>query len=56
MNIEEALAWLNGKRSMINIVPQDPMETWEVRIVQADAAMMQQAYWVAKAYKENIVQ
>jgi len=52
MDYKEAIEWLNGGWSMANIIPQDPFETWQVRIAQADAAMVQQAYWIVKAYKE----
>jgi hypothetical protein len=52
MDITEAIEWLDGKRSMTNIIPQDPFETWQVRIAVADAAMMQQAYWFVKAHEE----
>lgn len=53
MMLEEAQAWLRGDRTMANLIPQDPFETWQVRISQADAAMIQIAYWVAKAWKEG---
>ena len=56
MTQEESLEWLKGKRSMTNIVPQHPIETWQVRIAEADAAMTQQAYWIAKAHAEGIVE
>ena len=52
MNYKEALEWLQGKRSMANAIPQDPFETWEVRIAQADAAKAQEAYWTVKAEQE----
>jgi len=55
MTYEEALAWLRGHRSMNNMLLPDPIETREVRIAQADAAMVQQAYWVAKAHREGLV-
>ena len=55
MDIVEAKEWLNGERSMINIIPCDPFETWQVRGAQADAAMVQQAYWIAKAHKEGLL-
>ena len=45
MTYEEAMEWIKGNRSMTNIIPQDPLATWEVRIAEADAAMIQQAYW-----------
>ena len=54
MNLEEAIEWLKGKRSMTNRIPQDPFETWQVRVAEADAAMTQQAYWITKAHKENL--
>ena len=52
MKLEEALGWLLGERSMTNLIPRDPFETWQVRIAQADAAMVQQAYYVAKFHRE----
>lgn len=55
MNYKEACAWLCGERSMANLVPQDPFETWQVRIAQADAAMTQQAYWAMKAHADGFV-
>lgn len=55
MDLEEAKEWLLGKRSMVNSVPQFPIETWQERIAAADAAMTQMAYWVAKAHSEGIV-
>lgn len=55
MDYDEACAWLRGERSMTNIVANEPFETLEVRIAQADAAMTQQAYWVAKAHAEGLV-
>ena len=55
MNIEEAEAWLQGSRSMTNCIPCDPLETWNARIAEADAAMTQQAYWIVKAHREGLV-
>lgn len=55
MNYEEAIEWLRGKRSLTNIIPSEPPETWLVRIVEADANMMKQAYWLARAYKEELI-
>ena len=56
MTYTEAIEWLKGTRSMTNLIPQDPFNTWNVRIAQADAAMTQQAYWIVKAYKEGLVE
>ncbi len=53
MNLKEAQEWLVGNRSTVNSVPQDPYETWEVRIAQADAARTQQAYWIVRAHNET---
>jgi len=55
MNIQEARAWLRGERSMVNEIPSDSLETWAVRTAEADAAMCQQAYWIAKAHKEGLL-
>ena len=55
MKLEEAKAWLRGERSTTNYMPQDPFDTWNVRINQADAACTEQAYWIAKAHKEGLV-
>lgn len=55
MTKEEAIEWINGNRSMTNQIPQDPFETWLVRINEADAAMVQQAYWTLKAHSDNLM-
>ena len=55
MNYEEAIAWLRGERSMTNLIPRDPHDSWMLRIAQADAAATQQAYWIVKAHKESLV-
>ena len=56
MYYKEAKEWLYGERSMTNIIPREPFETWEVRTAKADAAMVQQAYWVVKAYHDGLLQ
>ena len=56
MDYKEAIDWFDGDRSMTNIIPSDPHETWIARIAEADAAMMQQAYWFLKAHKEKLLQ
>lgn len=55
MTYEEAIAWLRGERSMTNMIPTDPRESWLVRIAEADAAMTQQAYWTVKAHADGLV-
>ena len=52
MNYQEAVAWMNNGRSTTNTIPQDPFETWQVRVAQADAAMLEQAYWVIRHERE----
>lgn len=51
MNIQEAEAWMNDKRSTTNFIQSYPEETWEGRIAQADAAYLEQAYWVLRYRK-----
>ena len=41
MNYNEAVEWLLGNQSMTNIIQQEPFETWQVRIAEADAASVQ---------------
>ena len=53
--LEEAFEWLSGERSMTNIIPREPFESWSIRIAEADAAMVQQAYWIVKAHREGLI-
>ena len=55
MDLQEAKEWLLGRRSMTNIIPQHPIETWAVRIAEADLYMIQCAYWILKAHNEWLV-
>lgn len=55
MTYEEAIEWLKGNRTMGNNVTCDPLSTWLGRIAEADAAMLQQAYWVVRAHKEKLI-
>ena len=52
MKLDEAIEWLTGKRSMTNLIPKEPYETHEVRIAQADAAMMHQAFLIVQASEQ----
>ncbi len=54
MTHEEASEWVEGRRSMCNLIPVTPYETYLVRVAEADAAMTQQAYWILKARKEKV--
>jgi hypothetical protein len=55
MNYQEAVEWLNGDRSMCNVIPVTNDGQWHVIVAQADAAMTQQAYWIVKAHRESRV-
>ena len=48
MDLKEAQEWMEGKRSMTNIVPVEPIETRQERIAGADAAKTEQAYWILR--------
>ena len=53
MNEQEALEWMRGERSLCNVIPQDPLESWQVRTAVADAAKQEQAYWVLRNARET---
>ena len=55
MSYEEAIAWLKGERSTTSTIPQEPYETWQIRIYQADADLTKQAYYIVKAYTEKLI-
>ena len=55
MDYKEALEWLKGNRCATDIIPSYPNETWELRVAQADAAFIQQAYWIVKAHREGLL-
>ena len=55
MSYDEALAWLRGERSTINMThAENPAQEWEIAHRQ-DAAATEQAYWVVRAHKEGLV-
>jgi hypothetical protein len=57
MKIDEAKEWFEGKRDMGNLIPHglpdDGIST--VRCEQANAAKLEQAYWVLRAHKEGLL-
>lgn len=53
MNKQEAIEWMEGKRSATNTIQPEPYETWQIRIAQADAAYLQQAYWILRHLREQ---
>lgn len=55
MKIDEAKEWFEDKRDMINMIPDDPKETWEIRIQEANLYKIQQAYWTLRAHKEGLL-
>ena len=54
MTIEEAEGWINGSLSMCNTFHLH--ENAELLTIQADLAMMQQAYIVLKAHSEKLLE
>ena len=59
MDYNEAIEWLKGNRSTWNtFAPQATGRfdgTGEVQCAQADLAMIQQAYWIVKSHKEDLI-
>lgn len=60
MNIQEAHAWLRGERSWTNYFPvtenyMDQIQK-QIAIAQCDAAYTMQAYYIAKANKEKLLE
>ena len=55
MDKDEAIEWLEGKRSMANLIPSDQFDSWQVRIALVDAAKAEQAYWVLRAHKDGVI-
>ena len=59
MEYNKAVEWLNGEMSTWNtFAPQATGRfdgTGEVQCAQADAAMIQQAYWIVKAHKDGLI-
>ena len=56
MTEQEAKEWLKGVRSMTNLISSEDRNLWQVRTAQADAAMMEQAYWLLRAVKEGLIE
>jgi len=52
MSLEEAMEWLEGKRSMANTLSSDDYEAWHVRVAQSDAAMTQRAYYTWRYHRD----
>lgn len=55
MTENEAKGWLKKESSMCNVIKGSDPDKWMVLVVQADAAMMEQAYWFLKANKEGLL-
>ena len=56
MDRDEAMEWLRGNRSMWNLFAQgEATPERHVQTAQADAAMIQQAYWVVRAHSEGLI-
>ncbi len=54
MTYEEALAWLRGERSTINMTNGDSPGEASERAYRQDAAATEQAYWIVKATQEGL--
>lgn len=56
MMFQEAVEWIQGKRSMANLFRSmdAPMHEREAALARADAAMTEQAYWIVRAASENL--
>lgn len=56
MDYIEANAWLKGERSTCNTFFHQGCDSTEANIstAKADASMMEQAYWIARAKKEKL--
>ena len=56
MDYIEANAWLKGERSMRNLFVHNEYLEGDANVLtaQADAAMTQQAYWIARAKSEKL--
>jgi hypothetical protein len=55
MSYEEAIEWLKGNRSNVNIFNWPSNENF-VLCAQCDLATTQQAYWIVRAHKEKLVE
>jgi len=55
MTKEEAEQWLKGNKTMHNHFEWFDNARDTVLCVEADAHMMEQAYWVLKAHKEKLI-
>ena len=58
MTKAEAIEWFEDKRDMGNLIPYTPEDDGiaRVRIEQANAAKLEQAYWVLRAHKEGLIE
>lgn len=56
MTKDEAIAWLKGERSMINLISSADPDQFQVNVAVTDAAMMKQAYLILKAHKEGLLE
>ncbi len=56
MSYEEALEWLRGERSTINYTQAPTPEESRINAAKQDASMTEQAYWIVRAHKEELVE
>ena len=55
MTLDEAKAWASNQRSCCSHIVTDPIETHTERIARADAAMLEQAYWILRMDAEGLL-
>lgn len=55
MTHQEAIEWLSGTRSMECAIPEAPIDTYAVRVAQADAAMIVTAFFILKAHADGLI-
>ena len=56
MDLEEALAWLQGKRSTLNYTNAPTPQESRINAAKQDASMTEQAYWIVRAHKEGLAE
>ena len=55
MNPAEAIEWLKGNRNTAQMLHKQGDDSHILMAAQADAARIQQAYYILKAHKEGLV-
>ena len=56
MTKEDAIQWLTKRKTMRKDIPLNPPETYAERVIRANAALAEQAYWTLKAHAEGLIE